>query len=384
MRGSNRDITGVRHAEVALETIAAHLRRAQKVGKIGSWELDIRSGQLFWSDEVYRIFGVAGGTPLDYKSFMQLVHEEDRDAVDQSWREALACGSYDIEHRIRVDGGIRWVREAAEVEFAADGSPLRGIGIVQDITARREAEEEVDRLGGELAHVTRVATMGEFAAALAHELNQPLAAILTNAQAALRFLDREEPDMEEIREILADIASDDQRARDVILKLRELTKKPLGDRPPEALDVNYLVRGVLGIVKGDISLRGVELKTELAEEVRAVSANGVRIQQALLNLLRNALEAMETTDSRRLTVRTRNSDDGLVEIAVIDTGPGFSGELAAEVFKPFFTTKEDGMGMGLAISRAAVEAHGGSLRAGNAAGGGAEVVIALPTTEEKS
>ena len=382
VRGSNRDITAVRHAEVALETIASHLRRAQEVARLGSWDLDLVTGQLFWSDEVYRIFGVAGGTPLDYRTFLGMVHEEDREAVERMWREALGGGAYDIEHRIRVDGRDKWVREAAEVEFGEDGRAIRGIGIVQDITARREAEEEVARLDLELAHVTRVATLGEFAAALAHELNQPLAAILTNAQAGLRFMDRDELEPGEIREIFTDIAADDQRARDVILRLRELTRKPLGDRPPEPLAVNPLVAGVLGIVRGEISLRGVELATELAGDVRTVSANGVRIQQALLNLIQNALEAMESTGQKRLTVRTGNTEDGRVEISVIDTGPGFAGAGGADVFRPFFTTKKDGMGMGLAISRAAVEAHGGSLRAFAADGGGARVVISLPAAGE--
>jgi C4-dicarboxylate-specific signal transduction histidine kinase len=276
---------------------------------------------------------------------------------------------------------VRWVREKAEVEFDDANRPVRGIGTVQDITARKTAEAEIDRLSGELAHVTRVATLGEFAAALAHELNQPLTAILANAQAALRFLDRGEPDLTEIREILADIAGDDQRARDIILKLRELTRKPLGRRPPEPLRVNPLVTDVLRIVRADLTLRGVELATAFAEDLPAVSANGVQIQQALLNLILNALEAMDGRETRRLSIETRPAD-GSVEIAVADTGPGFGEGGPEAIFRPFFTTKDEGMGMGLAISRAAVEAHGGTITAGDAEGGGAEFVVALPARGE--
>jgi len=378
IRGTNRDITERVEAEEALRSSEAHLRRAQEVAVLGSWDLDLETGELFWSDEVCRLFGVPVGSALDYERFLSSVHPDDRGNVDRSWRAALGGAPYDIEHRITVGDEVKWVREKAEVEFGTDGKARRGIGIVQDITPRKRAEQEADRLEDELAHVTRVATLGEFSAALAHELNQPLAAMLCNAQAALRFLDAPEPDLTELREILDDIVADDQRARDVILKLRELTRKPSEGRAHEPLEVNPLVEGVLRIVHGDLVMREVSLETGLAADVRPVAANAIQLQQALLNLILNALEAMEGCPRRRLRVETRNADDGRVEISVLDTGPGIASTAAEGLFQPFVTTKEQGMGMGLAISRAIVEAHAGRLTAGSAPDGGARFVIDLP------
>ncbi len=381
-RGSNRDITEQKLAEEALERNEAHLKHAQEVARVGSWELDLTVGKLYWSEQVYRIFGVGGSTPLNYEAFLETVHEEDREFVSSSWRAALAGARYDIEHRIRVGQEIRWVREEAEVEFNEHGRAVRGIGIVQDISARREAEEDAARLESELAHVTRIATLGEFSAALAHELNQPLAAILSNSQAALRFLAAEDPDLTEIRETLEDIVEDDQRARDIILRLRDLTKKPGTRQAHEPLAVPPLIEGVLRIARGNLLIRDVPVERRLPADLPLVLANAVQLQQALLNLILNALEAMGDRPGRRLTIET-HCVNGDVEIAVQDTGPGFAHEDVDEVFKPFTTSKEEGMGMGLAISRAIAESHGGRIRAGNLPDGGARVVITLPACSEE-
>jgi PAS domain S-box-containing protein len=360
----------------------AHLRRAQEVARIGSWSLDLVKGELYWSDEVYRVFGVERGTPLDYERFLGAVHPEDREDVDRAWQAALAGETYDLEHRIVAGGQVYWVREKAEVEFDETGRPLRGIGIVQDVTARRAAEAEAARLEAELAHLTRVATLGEFSAALAHELNQPLAAILSNAQAAQRFLDAESPDLPEIREILDDIVRDDQRARDVILRVRELSRKGAGRREPAALGVNALVGDILRIVRGDLLMRKVALETDLADGLPPVTGDAVQLQQVLLNLILNALEAMEGRPERRLILRTRAAGDGQVELEVADTGNGLAPGAAERLFEPFFSTKDHGMGMGLAINRAIVEAHGGRIRAEARDGGGTSFVVGLPAGKE--
>jgi PAS domain S-box-containing protein len=382
MRGSNRDITAERLAEEAVEKSEAHLNRAQKVASIGSWDLDLAAGRLYWSEEVYRIFGVCHGTPLDYPAFLETLFPEDREFVDKKWREALAGKPYDIEHRIRVGEEVRWVREKAEVEFNEAGRALRGVGIVQNITDLKAAEAEAARLENELNHLTRVSTLGEFSAALAHELNQPLAAILSNSQAALRFLDADDVDMAEIREILEDIVADDQRARGIIQKLREMTRKPTEWLNAESLAVNPLVEDVLKLVRGDLIMRGVTLEEDLRDGLPLVSASAVQIQQALLNLILNALEAMEQVEDRTLVISTRDSGNGTVELTVSDTGPGFEPGIKEQVFKPFLTTKEAGMGMGLAICRALIEKHGGRIRAEDAPEGGARFVISLPALRE--
>lgn len=184
LRVSNRDITERKQMGEALKISRAHLNRAQEVAHLGSWYLDLIKDELLWSDEIYRIFGVPFGSAMTYEKFLEIVHPEDRAYVDKSWEAALDRKPYDIKHRILVHGKVKWVREKAEVEFNEEGKAVRGIGTVQDITELKEAEEDSRRLREELMHVTRVATMGELTAALAHELNQPLAAILSNAQAA--------------------------------------------------------------------------------------------------------------------------------------------------------------------------------------------------------
>jgi C4-dicarboxylate-specific signal transduction histidine kinase len=322
---------------------------------------------------------VPPATDLDYSTFIEAVLPEDREYVDRSWREALKGAPYDIEHRILVGDTVKWVRERAEVEFDGNGRAVRGTGIVQDITPRKSAEEAAARLQAELDHVTRVATLSEFSSALAHELNQPLAAILANAQAALRFLDVDPPDLAELREILEDVVRDDQRARDVILKLREMFRKSAGRRAFARLEVNPLVDDVLRIAKGDLAMRRVTLETDLAGELPTVTGDAVQLRQVLLNLVLNALEAMEETPAPRLTIRTRDGADGAVDIEVVDTGPGIAPGEESRLFQPFFTTKEHGMGMGLAVSRAIVEAHGGRIGAeSNGDAAGVRFVISLP------
>lgn len=373
-----------REAEKELAERAEHLHRAQEVASLGSWRLDLAAGELYWSDEVFRLFGVPPGTGLEYSTFIDAVLPEDREYVDRSWREALEGGPYDIEHRILVGGEVKWVRERAEVEFDASGRAVRGTGIVQDITPRKSAEEEAARLQAELDHVTRVATLSEFSSALAHELNQPLAAILSNAQAALRFLDVDPPDLAELREILEDVVRDDQRARDVILKLREMFRKSAGRRAFARLEVNPLVEDVLRIAKGDLAMRRVSLETDLGSGLPSVTGDAVQLRQVLLNLVLNALEAMERTPAPRLSLRTRNgTDGGGVQIEVADTGPGIAPGEESRLFQPFFTTKEHGMGMGLAVSRAIVEAHGGRIGvSGNGDVTGVRFVITLPASGE--
>jgi signal transduction histidine kinase/integral membrane sensor domain MASE1 len=246
-----------------------------------------------------------------------------------------------------------------------------------DITERKRAELEAQRIRQELAHVTRVSAMGELTASLAHELNQPLTGILTNAQAARRMLDAPKPDLAELRAILRDIVDDDRRAADVIQRMRDLLRK--GEPEMERLELGTLVRGVLKLLASDVLIRNVTVALDLDVRPALVAGDRVQIEQVLLNLVLNAMEAAteRPANDRAVIVRTRNVDGQGVEVSVEDSGPGLRRGTQHMVFEPFYTTKSTGMGMGLAIARSIIEAHGGKIWAENSARG-ATFVFQLP------
>jgi len=253
---------------------------------------------------------------------------------------------------------------------------------VQDITEHKKVEEDSRRLREELMHVTRVTTMGELTAALAHELNQPLAAILSNAQAAQRFLANKKPDIDELREILSDIIKDDKRAGDVITKLRALLKR--SEFQFTTLNINDVIREVIPLVRSDAVIKNISLSTELNDSIPIISGDRIQLQQVILNLILNGFEAMMNVDSRRLCICTVQEDQAVITVSVKDSGVGIDDKNIERLFKPFFTTKKEGMGMGLTINKAIVEAHGGHLCAKNNPDQGATFYFMLPICKEYS
>jgi C4-dicarboxylate-specific signal transduction histidine kinase len=251
---------------------------------------------------------------------------------------------------------------------------------VVDVSERRRAEREAARQRDELAHLARVTTLGELSGSLAHELNQPLTAILSNAQAGQRLLERGDAAPEAMREILADIVEDDRRAGEVIRRLRSLLQKGEVQRTPVA--VNAIVQDVLHLMRSDFINRNVTVVADLAPGMPLVQGDRIQLQQVVLNLLVNACDAIEgLPDRRRVTVRTRAADDAGVEMVVSDEGRGIGSGDLERVFEPFVTTKPHGMGLGLAVCRTIVTAHGGSLSAQhNDDGRGASFVVILPTS----
>lgn len=378
-RGSNRDITERKQCEEDYRISKAHLNRAQQVAHLGSWYLDLTKNELLWSDEIYRIFGISPASAMTYERFLETVHPEDRGYVNKSWTAALNRKPYDIEHRILVDGKIKWVREKAEVEFNKKGKAVRGIGTVQDITERKQSEEDSARLREELIHVTRVATMGELTAALAHELNQPLAAILSNAQAGQRFLEGKKPDIAEIKDILSDIVKDDKRAGEVILKLRALLKKSKFEFTQ--LNINELILEVIPLIRSDSVIKNISLDTRLSDNISLIYGDRIQLQQVILNLILNGLESMANSKSKKLLIRTMQDDKNNVSVSIRDSGTGINEKDMDNLFKPFFTTKKEGMGMGLAINKAIIEAHKGTIRAENNPDKGATFYFTLPVNK---
>ncbi len=388
---THTDITRRRVAEEQARQRAQRLAEAQSIAHLGSWAWNTVTNEIVWSDEVYRVFGLEpeqfGAT---YEAFLNSVHPDDRRAVGQAVQASLADPSvpYSIEHRVvRPEGAVRVVHERASVTFDEGGRPVRMIGTVQDITDRKRAEAESQRLRDDLAHVSRVAALGQLAAAIAHEINQPLAAILSNAQAAQRFLAGEELNLEEVREALRDIVEDDRRAGEVIRRLRSMLRRGEAERKP--LDVNEMIREVISMIRGELAIRDLDLTFDPADELPAVLGDRVQLQQVVLNLVGNALEAITDTPRslRKITIRTRREASGVVAVSVRDAGPPISEEAFASLFDPFYTTKPDGLGIGLSISRSIVEAHGGRIWAERNADRGLNIHFTLscsPRTDTTS
>jgi len=373
---------------------AAHLARelAENVKKmdlavhsagLGLWDRDMDRGDVWATERCRELFGFTPEEPLTYGSLLKRVHPQDRESKHQASQLALIKGNlYDTQYRVTLpDGSERWIHAMGRADYDAGGRPTRMLGVCRDITVRRRAEVETQELRQELAHASRVTMLGQLASTLAHEINQPLGAILRNAEAAELFLKMVPPDLEEVQAILADIRKDDHRAGGVIDRMRSLLRRrPLESEP---MEIAGLVGEVAALMRGDAAARHVTLETSVPDGLPAVRGDRVQIQQVLLNLILNAMDAMPDGE-RLVTVCARLDGAGTVEIAVSDTGPGIPPDQAGRLFDPFFTTKPQGMGIGLAISRTIIEAHGGSIRAENNAERGATFRVTLPVADEEA
>jgi C4-dicarboxylate-specific signal transduction histidine kinase len=266
-----------------------------------------------------------------------------------------------MEYRLRRhDGEFRLVYDIGVPRFNPDGSFAGYIGSCIDVTEQRRAEEQLRQTQDDLARVTRVVAMGELAAAIAHEVNQPLTAIVTNANFSLRQLSASNPKLDELRAAITEIVNDGSRASAVISRIRGMLTK--GSRRRAQLDINEIIQQVISLLRNELARNRVSLHTELAPDLPRVQGDPVELQQVLINLVMNALEAMRlaTRQPRNLLIRSAKNHDAIL-VQVQDSGPGIEPEVAGRIFEPFFTTKLEGTGMGLAISRSIVESHGGEL-----------------------
>jgi PAS domain S-box-containing protein len=291
----------------------------------------------------------------------------------------------EIQFRIRTKGGeIRWIDHACLPVHDGQGKFLGFRASNRDISEKKKAEFEVQQQRNELAHVTRVAALGELTSSIAHELNQPLAAIRNYANAAQRFLSQSEPDMSKAGDALEGIVRDDRRAAEVITRVRELLKKEEPSYQP--VRMNQVIQEILVFIRSDAILKGLTIETELAPALPVVEGDRVQLQQVLLNLILNSVDAMNKAkpDLRKLVIKTENDDDQEVKVSVRDFGAGIDEAHRAKLFEPFFTTKTEGMGMGLAISQRIIHAHGGSIWAENNPGGGVTFYFTLPTGNEEN
>jgi signal transduction histidine kinase len=293
----------------------------------------------------------------------------------------------EAEARMReADGQYRWMQFRAVPQRDEAGKLVKWYGKSTDIEDRKRADQERERvrqLETDLAHINRVTMMGELSASIAHEVNQPLTGIVSNAGAAMRWLDADTPDVEEVREAIRDIARDGKRAGEVIARIRALTKRT--SAPAEKLDLNETIREVLAIVGDQARKNSIAVRTEFADELAPVSGDRVQLQQVLLNLIMNAMDAMKAVSERprQLVITTRNIDPGQVQVTVEDSGIGLDASAISRIFDAFYTTKLTGMGMGLSISRSIVQNHGGRIWATANDGAGTSFHFTLPQYQEQ-
>jgi PAS domain S-box-containing protein len=346
------------------------------VGLIGSHRRYVATNPAFQKMTGY------SGAELRQLSPIDITHEDDQAVTDAIIAANAAGDARRIEKRYRrKDGGVIWAEVGAFLAPGAGSAPFLA-AVAIDITERKLAEEALKDARADLERMARLTTMGELSASIAHEINQPLAAIVTQSEAALRFLDRDEPDLDEARDALSCIARDGLRAADVIRGLRALAKKS-GPQLTK-LDIDEVVRQVLALARGELLRRDVLLRTELTAEDLPVMGDRVQLQQVLLNLIMNGAEAMSgvTERKRELTVSSTVEPCSIL-VSVQDTGSGLDPVVAERMFHPFFTTKPDGLGMGLAICRSIIEAHGGRLWMSPRAPHGADVRFTVPLWAER-
>src|SRR5258705_103480 len=374
-----------KQAEETLRRSESYLAEAEGLTGTGSWAWSVASRRsVYWSQENYRLFGFdpERGIPSD-EAFYQRVHPEDRDRVRRNvFAENPNEGShFDVDFRIVLPGGaIKYVRSTGHPVRNSSGDLLEYVGTSIDVTERKRAEEERERLRqaqADLARVNRVTTMGELTASLAHEVNQPIAAALTNANTCLRWLTRDVPNLEEARAAAMRIVKDQTRAADIVSRIRLGFKK--GVHQQELVDVNEIIREMIVLLRGETTRYSITVRTELAADLPQVLGDRVELQQGLINLMINGIDAMKEVDGgRELAIKSQRGEKEGLMMSVTDTGVGLPPQQEEQIFHAFFTTKPHGTGMGLRISRSIVESHGGRLWAAGNTPRGASFYFTLP------
>ena len=382
--GACVDITDLLQKEQELHEIEERVALAAEAAHLGVWELDTVTNELWISDKVRELFQFDGEEEVTYAMLRARIHPEDRVAQDAAIQRAIVTkGGFDIEFRLLLpNDAVRWISARARCVDYGDRKALRLLSVAIDVTKRKETEEDARRQREQINLLGRVSLLGEMTASLAHELNQPLSAMVTNANAGMRLIDRGKEDPKILRDILSDVVSDGRRAHDIIQNVRNTIKK--GDSNRRRINLNELVTNVTHSISADAMAYSCEVETSLAKDLPLIEGDPVQIQQVLVNLVSNALDAMRQTppDRRKVEISTSGNGDNEVCLSVRDHGTGIRVEVHERLFDRFFTTKEQGLGMGLAIVRSIVKSHGGDIQAENVADGGARFYFTLPVKKK--
>jgi PAS domain S-box-containing protein len=382
--GTVMDVTERRRSEEKLRQSEAYLAEAQKLTHTGSWAWDVaeeRASHL--SEEWYCIYGFdpEEGMPT-WEKRLERIHPDDRTRQRQAIDRAISEKSdYEVEYRILLPGGaVRYIRTVGHPVLNASGDLVQFVGSSTDITERKQAEEALHQAQTDVARINRITTMGELTASLAHEVKQPIAAAVTDANTCVRWLSRDNPDVEEAREAASRVVKDATRAAEIITRVRHLFKK---GTPEQALiDMNEIIREMIVLLGSDATRYDVSIQTELATDLPKVMGDRVQLQQVLMNLMTNSIDAMKDLDGARELIIFSQAENGHLMISVSDTGVGLPPKQADQIFDAFFTTKPQGTGMGLRISRSIVESHGGRLWAAANSPRGARFHLTLPIEAE--
>jgi len=368
------------------EAVAAQQRFRDLVNSVEAivWEANVPSFQIsFISKEAERVLGYPVERWLSEPTFWKdHVHPEDREWALQCCQTATAeKRNHQFEHRmIAADGSVVWLRDLVTVVVEGD-RVTRVRGLMVDLTNRKQAEEALRQARADLAYVSRVTTMGELTASLAHEVNQPIAAAVTNAKTCLRWLTRDHPDVEEARAAASRIVKDGIRAGEIISRTRLLFEK--GTSQHDLVDVNEVIEEMIVLLRGETTRYSISVRTELAADLPQVMGDRVQLQQVMMNLIMNSIDAMKDADgTRELAIKSQRTENDQVLVSVDDTGMGLPPQQADQVFSAFFTTKPHGTGMGLRISRSIIESHGGRLWAATNSPRGASFCFTLPAKAE--
>ena len=378
--GAVMDVTERKRAEEAVLRSEKELRNVIETIPISVWTA-LPDGTVDFVSRHWRDHSGLSEENASGAGWQTAVHPEDIDRHLDKWRASLATGApFENEARRRAaDAQYRWFLARAVPLRDEQGNILKWYGITMEIEDRKRAEEAFRSAQIELAHVTRVATLGEMTASIAHEINQPLGALVNNAGACLGWLDAE--NLEEARNSVALVMDDAQRASEIITRIRALVKKA----PPQKdwLDINQIIREVIALAQSEVQRNHIALETQLSDDMPLVFADRIQLQQVMLNLMMNAIEAMtQVSGPRELLISSAVDDSKSVVVVVRDSGPGLDSKSLERLFEPFYTTKPQGMGMGLAICRSIIEAHDGRLWATTNRDRGASFHFTLPTGEE--
>jgi PAS domain S-box-containing protein len=376
--GYLRDITERKMAEEELRRSEAFLAEGQRLSRTGSFSWRVATEEMRWSEQVYSIFEIDPELPVTLGLIGSRVHPEDIPLLSDMVERAQAAKDFEYEHRLLLPGNrIKYLHLVGHATRNRNGE-VEYIGAVQDVTERRLSEETLSKVRSELAHVARVTSLGALTASIAHEVNQPLSGIVTNASTCLRMLAADPPNIDGARETARRTIRDGNRASEVITRLRALFSKEAITTEP--VDLNEATREVIALSLGELQGNHVMLRSELASGLPPVAGDRVQLQQVILNLLRNALDAMSAVDDRprQLIIKTEQDESDFVCLTVQDSGIGIDSKNLDRLFDAFYTTKSAGMGMGLSVSRSIIERHRGRLWAAPNDGPGATFSFSIP------
>ena len=369
-----------RQLALALQASERQITHAAQAANLGFWVLKYSRNEVWATDQMRALFGFTKSQELRLEDVIQRLHPDDREAAQQNLVQAAqGDGKYRVEHRVVLPNGQQnWLVCQGSIEFDSSGQPLRMLGVSMNLIDDKQTELQAATHRNEVTHLLRTASVGELSSALAHELYQPLSAILSNAQAAQLLIARGNFELQQIGEILDDIVQDDKRASEVISRMRTLMKK--GGFNPQELHANELIQEVVKLMRYDLMAHKVRVVTEFAADLPLIRGDRIQLQQVLINLILNAIDAMshQADCDRTITLRTEETEQCFAQISVADTGTGVQSGAEDQIFQPYYTTKPNGLGLGLSLSRAILLAHGGQLWSENGAFGGAIFYLAVP------